>query len=107
MLETEGLQGMTEYRIHITVPGLPFKHEARWEPLIEHLERHHEALGPVIGWHAEETAWITVSTAAESEAAAVRTGVDALVDSLVLAGLGNLYPSEVEAEAIDRELELA
>lgn len=107
MLETEGVQGMSEYRLHITVPRLPFRHEHRWEPLIEHLERCYEGLGPIIAWHDEETAWVVVATEAESEAAAVKAGVDAVVDSLVAADLGHLYPSAVDAEAIDRALEPA
>ncbi len=98
---------MNEYQLHITVPRLHFRHENLWEPLIEHLERSYKELGPVIGWHDEETAWVVVATEAESEAAAARAAVDAVVDSLVWAGLGRLYPSAVEAEAIDRELEPA
>jgi hypothetical protein len=88
---------MPEYRLHISVPGLPLEAEEAWAPLIARLERDHAGLGPVLAWD-RNVAWITLATDADDEADAVRIGVDAVVSTLRSCGLGAHYPASVELE---------
>jgi hypothetical protein len=88
---------MPEYRLHISVPGLPLEAEAGWEPLIGRLEREHARLGPILSWD-QNVACITLATDADDEADAVRIGVDAVVSTLRSCGLGAHYPASVELE---------
>jgi hypothetical protein len=98
MLETEGLRGMTEYRLWITIPDLPIEGEDRWAPFIDHLERSCD-YGAVLGWDGAD-ARVTLSLAAEDEAAATQAVVDAITVALHETGLGDHYPSAVEVETV-------
>lgn len=93
---------VNEYRLWITVPGLPLADEDQWERLIDHLEEHHGELGPAIGWD-RDVASIVVSLEADSEARAVQGGVDAIAASLHEVGLGDHYPTSVEVETVTEE----
>jgi len=92
---------MSEYRVWITVPNLPFIRETEWEPFIECLEtRHDEDLGPVLSWDGDK-ALVIASLETEDEASAARRVVDAVAEALRHAGLGDRYPDGVEVERID------
>jgi len=89
-----------EYRGWISVPGLPFDEEAKWEPVIEQLERDAANFGPVIGWD-ENGAQIVVSTEATDQTSAAREFYDLVIDGLRACGLTDLYPTRVEVEPAD------
>jgi hypothetical protein len=91
---------MEEYRLWITVPGLQFSAEDRWEPFAEHLERRYGNLGPTFTW-TDDAIVAVVSTKASDEADAVWMGIDAVTDSLHATGLGNRYPATVEVEKVE------
>lgn len=88
---------MSEYRLWITVTDLPLSAEAHWQPLVDHLEQHHGDLGPVLSWDGDE-AVLVIALDSDSEAHAVRTGVDVVADALHRTGLGDRYPRLVEVE---------
>ena len=88
---------MSEYRLWITVPQLPVSAEARWQPLIGHLERYHADLGPVLSWDGAD-AVLVIAFDSDSEAHAARTGVGVVADALHRTGLGDRYPRLVEVE---------
>ena len=75
-----------EFRAWITVPGLPFDAEERWESFIRHLEREHAEHGPIIGWDGD-VAHVVISTDAGSESAAARQLSAAVGESLRAVGL--------------------
>ena len=90
-----------EYRAFVTVPGLPFSQDAKWEPFIEALESVHGDLGPVLSWERGEATVMLATDAAEG-AEAASTVVRAVADGLLAAGLGGHYPSNV---ALERDAE--
>jgi hypothetical protein len=101
MLEAKGVRAMSEYRLWITVPDLPLgslDEEQPWEPWIAFLERHHSELGPVLTWDGRGGAMVIIALDADSEAHAVRAGVDVVSDALHRTGLGDRYPRLVEVE---------
>lgn len=98
---------MDEYRLWITVPGLPFSAENRWEPFTDHLEREWATLGPVFTW-SDDAIVAIIATDAAGPADAVRIGVEAVTRALHATGLGNRYPASVEVEKVEeRELQPA
>jgi hypothetical protein len=94
------------YRLWITVPGLPWTDEERWAPFIGSLEDRYFELGPILGWEGD-TAVVVVSLESDSEAHAAARAVDAVADALYATGLGSRYPSSVEIEAVKPELQAA
>jgi hypothetical protein len=92
---------MNEYRLWITVPDLPLgdvDEDQPWGPWIDFLERHHADLGPVLSWDGKGGAVVVIALDADSEAHAVRTGVDVVTNALHSTGLGDRYPRLVEVE---------
>lgn len=93
---------MSEYRAWVTVPGLPFGAEDRWEPVIEKLERDAPDLGPVIGWTGD-VAHFVVSADVDDPAELAERAVSAISRALRAAGHGDLYPAAFEVEAAEDE----
>lgn len=90
-----------EYRIWITVPGIPHTDEARWEPLAHALEHEHaKKLGPVLSWEGSDLG-VTLATDAADEAEAADIATHAVTAALHDAGLGDHYPATCEVEPAD------
>lgn len=88
-----------EFRAWITVPGLPFDAEERWEPFIGHLEREHAEHGPILGWDGD-VAHVVVSMDARSDSAAARQLCAVVGESLRAVGLGDVRPSVASVEPV-------
>jgi hypothetical protein len=96
-----------EYRAFLTIPGLDFDKEKRWEPFIERLERTHGDLGPVIGF-VEGGAEVVLAMDSDGEAAVATRAVEIVAECLQAVGLAGLYPRVVEVEPVpDDELATA
>jgi hypothetical protein len=96
-----------EYRAILTIPGLDFDEEDRWEPLIERLERTHPDLGPVIGF-VEGGAEVVLAMDSDNEAAVATRAVEIVAECLQAVGQAGLYPQAVEVKPIpDDELATA
>lgn len=88
---------MSDYRVTITIPGLPFEAQGRWEPFISHLEHSAAAGGPVLAWEQAE-AQVLVGVSGPDEAEAARVAVTEVIEALHATNLGDRYPSRVELE---------
>jgi len=86
-----------EYRLWITIPGLPFTDEDAWGPVIEFLEDRHQDLGPVMSWQ-KESAIVVIALDSDSEAHAVQRGVEVVSQALHAVGFGDRYPAGVEVD---------
>lgn len=86
-----------EFRVWITVTGLPFAHEDLWEPVINRLEHDHSELGPVIGWDDEHRARFVVSLDADDFAHAASVAEAAISDALRAASDAHVLTIEASA----------
>jgi hypothetical protein len=91
---------MSEYRVWITVPNLPFSRSPEWEPFIKNLETRYDELGPVLSWEGDK-ALVIASLETDGEASAAQRVVDAVAEALRGTGLGDRYPDAVQVERID------
>ena len=71
---------------------------------MEHLERHHADLGPVLAWDGLDCE-LVLATDAQDVASAADAVTRAVTDSLRASGLGDRYPAAIEIEAIEPESE--
>ncbi len=72
-----------------------------WGALMRFLERHHPDLATRVTWDAAHLAVVSLSLDTDSEAHAVRLGIDAVSDALHQTGLGGFYPQGVDIEQIN------
>ena len=72
-----------------------------WGAVMRLLERRHAGLAPRVTWDAAHLAVISLSLDTDSEAHAVRLGIDAVSDALHQTGLGGFYPQGVDIEQIN------
>lgn len=94
-----------EYRSWITIPGLPFVHEAEHTRLHDALVEQANNLGPVMTWTDDRQSTVVVlGSEAEDEAAAVGIMTSAVISALRASGLGHLYPASVEVQVADDDL---
>ena len=89
-----------EYRTWVFIAGLVADEQSRWEPFIERLEYDVRDYQPSIGWRGEE-AHVVMSFEAADIAGAAAHGVALVADALQTTGLGELYPTRVELEALN------
>jgi hypothetical protein len=97
---------MPEYRAWITIPGLPIEPDDASIALHRVLDRDHGELGPILGGDAGGVK-VVLSTTAPDPATAAGDLHAAVVDSLRVAGLEHLYPSEIELELVDEQTPVA
>ncbi|GEM_PF-6582246 len=96
-----------EYRLHLTVSDLPLHAEGATQGLLDSLCAERGASAPALVWNGDDLE-VAIGFDAESEAQAVRRGVEALAAALDANGLGTRYPSKVAVQPLDRgQLELA
>ena len=91
-----------EYRAWITVPGLAFEDEERWEPFITSLERERADLGAIIGWDGDD-AYVVVTTDAPDRATAALELLAAVGDALRRACLEDAEPRVARIEVVPED----
>jgi hypothetical protein len=89
-----------EHRIWISIPNMPFAREAQWLPLIEHLERTHAALGPVVSWDDETTMVIVLADETADGAAAAELGMSVVREALQAVALAERAPSVFSVQPV-------
>ena len=94
------------YRAWINVPGLPVEQEDVWLPVIEHLERHPDDFGAVIGWESADVAQFVMSTSSTGEADAAQVMFDAVCVALGEHGPAGSYPTSIEVETVVTAVDL-
>ena len=95
------LAPVREYRLHISIPGLEMEMPDEWKSLMRFLEQRHADLAPRVTWDAAHLAVVSLSLDTDSEARAVRLGIDAVSDALHQTGLGGFYPQGVDIEQLN------
>lgn len=105
-------EGLTEYRLYVTVPGLPAPPPAdeldphadeAWEPLADHLAKTHPELGPILAWNVaggEVVGEVVLATDTVDEAQAARVGRQVVAAALAEVGMHDLAPTTVSFELV-------
>jgi hypothetical protein len=93
------MRHQSKFRVWITLSSLPLIAESLWETVIEDLEEHSQALGPILSWDSRANRGLVVfALDSGNKAGAARVSVDAVAESLDSSGQGYVYPARIEVE---------
>lgn len=89
-----------EYRTWTSIAEMSFGDERRWLPVMEHLEREHEELGPIASWDDETTMVIVLASDEQDEATAARHAAGIVSDALLTSRLPARAVSVIRVEPV-------
>lgn len=93
-----------EHRVWISIANMPFREEALWLPLIEHLEQEHAELGPIASWDDDLTMVLVLTEHRTDRAAAAELATGVVNDALHAAGLLDRSPTVFRVEPANADL---
>lgn len=93
-----------EYRVWISIANMPFRQEALWLPLVEHLETKHPELGPIASWDDDMTMVLVLAAHHADRAAAADLAAGVVNDALHAAGLIDRSPTVLRVEPTNTTL---